>query len=189
VTGDPVSFAARFWLAFAILFRVLFDGHFAREARALASGQAPALPEPPAAPTPPPTARTASDAALRGDGAIALLSVFQREGRLVDFIQQDIAAFPDAEIGAAARVVHDGCRKALGAHLDVARVRTEPEGSRVTVATGFDAAEIKLTGDVRGAAPYQGTLRHSGWRVTGVRLPERVAGHDDQVIFPAEVEL
>src|SRR5262249_23557231 len=45
--------------------------------------------------------------------ALTLLAAFQREGRLVDFLQQEIAGFSDEEIGAAARVVHGGCRKAF----------------------------------------------------------------------------
>jgi hypothetical protein len=118
-----------------------------------------------------------------------VLALLQREGRLVDFLEQDIASFADADIGAAARVVHEGCRRALRAHLEIVRVRDEREGSTVTLAEGFDAASVKLTGDVRGAAPFQGVLRHSGWRVRQIRLPERVAGHDATILAPAEVEL
>ena len=42
---------------------------------------------------------------------LMLLSALQREGRFVDFIRQDVAGFSDEDIGAAARVVHGGCRK------------------------------------------------------------------------------
>ena len=31
--------------------------------------------------------------------------MLQREGRLIDFLQEDLAAFPDADVGAAARAV------------------------------------------------------------------------------------
>lgn len=188
MAGDTLPFPSRLFLAFVVFFRVLFDGVFAARTKQLEAGTPP-QPEP----APPPRAQEPVPAvdvtASRNDGALALLSLFQREGRLVDFLKQDIAAFPDADIGAAARVVHDGCRRALASHFEVVRVRTEPEGSAVTVPPGFDASAVKLTGNVGGAAPYSGTLRHSGWRADKVRLPERAPGHDAAVVFPAEVEL
>ena len=107
----------------------------------------------------------------------------------MDFVEQDIAAFSDSEVGAVARVVHDGCRRALRQHVTLAAVRPEAEEARVEIAAGFDPAEIKLTGNVNGAAPYSGVLRHCGWRATTVTLPTLLKGHDAQVIAPAEVEL
>jgi hypothetical protein len=87
------------------------------------------------------------------------------------------------------RVVHDGCRRALGAHFAVEPVRQEDEGSRVKLEAGFDPDAVKLTGNVGGHAPFSGTLRHRGWRATEVRLPELVGTHDRRVLAPAEVEL
>ena len=91
-------------------------------------------------PCPPPEPARARAALRAADAAPALqlLALFQREGRLVDFLQQDIASFPDADVGAAARVVHEGCRKALRAHAEIAPVRAEEEGARVTLEAGFD---------------------------------------------------
>jgi hypothetical protein len=178
---------ARWLFAFVAFFRILFDGRFAARARQLAEGRPP--PEqllPPeglrAEPPPEPPAAPSTDAALQ------LLALLQREGRLVDFLQQEIEAFPDADIGAAARVVHAGCRKALASHVDVEPIRTEPEGTPVTLEAGFDATRVKLTGNV-GAAPYRGTLRHRGWRARGIHLPEIVPGHDVTILAPAEVEI
>jgi hypothetical protein len=115
--------------------------------------------------------------------------MFQREGRLVDFLEQDIATFGDAEIGAAARVVHDGCRKALRAHARIAPIRTEDEGVKVTLEAGFAPDEVKLTGDVKGSAPFHGVLRHRGWRAESVTLPTAAPGHDASVLAPAEIEM
>jgi len=197
VAEHDLSFFARLWLALTIAVRIILDAALARLVqRTVERGEAPALPpagltlEAPAeieAPAPPPSATTARP--MTHDGALGLLALLQREGRLVDFLEQDIATFSDAEIGAAARVVHEGCRRALLAHLDIVHVRGEAEGSTVTLPEGFDAESIKLTGDVRGAAPYRGVLRHSGWRVRQVRLPEQVEGHDASILSPAEVEL
>ena len=137
---------------------------------------------------PPPRPAKPADAPS-SDAALQLLALFQREGRLIDFLQQEIAAFSDAEIGATARVVHEGCRKALHAHVKLSPVRSEEEGVSVTLAAGFDPSEVKLSGNVAGAAPYKGVLRHRGWRAKELVLPSAVKGHDPTVIAAAEVEL
>ncbi len=126
---------------------------------------------------------------LRREGALILLELLQREGRLVDFLEQDVQSYSDEDVGAAARVVHEGCRKSLRAHLDVEPIRSEAEGSALTLESGYDARAVKLVGDVRGSAPYRGSLRHRGWRAKELRLPEPVEGHDASVLAMAEVEL
>ena len=121
--------------------------------------------------------------------ALQLLGLMQREARFVDFIQEDVAPYTDAEIGAAARVVHEGCRKVLREHFAIAPVRVEAEGSRVTLQAGFDAAAVRLTGNVVGQAPFTGTLGHRGWQVTEVKLPQLTDTETAKVIAQAEVEL
>jgi hypothetical protein len=113
----------------------------------------------------------------------------QRDGRLVDFIEEDVAGFSDTQVGAAARVVHEGCRKVLREHFTIEAVRSEPEGSRITLAQGFDASAVRLTGNVVGEPPFSGTLTHRGWRVVKVQLPKLAPGHDASILAPAEVEL
>jgi uncharacterized protein DUF2760 len=121
--------------------------------------------------------------------ALQLLAVLQREGRLVDFIEEDLAGFPDASIGAAARTVHAGCKRAIEEYFRLEPVFREPEGARVTVAPGFDPSAIRLTGNVVGAPPFQGALRHHGWRAREVKLPPAKDGVDQTLVAPAEVEL
>ena len=121
--------------------------------------------------------------------ALQLLGLMQREARFVDFIQEDVAPYSDAEIGAAARVVHEGCRKVLREHFAIAPVRAETEGSRITLQAGFDAAAVRLTGNVVGQAPFTGTLSHRGWQVTDVKLPQLTDIQAAKVIAQAEVEL
>ncbi len=115
-----------------------------------------------------------------------LLALFQEEGRLVDFLKQDIVSFSDADVGAAARVVHEGCNRALRGRVDLEPIRPEAEGDTVTVAA---APELKLVGHVSGAGPYQGVLRHRGWRASSVNLPTLAAGADALVMAQVEVEL
>lgn len=121
--------------------------------------------------------------------ALQLLGLMQREARFVDFIQEDVAPYTDAEIGAAARVVHEGCRKVLRDNFTIAPVRTEAEGSRITLQAGFDAAAVRLTGNVVGQAPFTGTLGHRGWQATEVKLPQLTDSKAANVIAQAEVEL
>jgi hypothetical protein len=181
VSEESLSFAARFGLAFAAFFRVLSDGVFAFRVRA---AKAPALP------APAPAAKEAPKLAVaETTSALQLLGLLQREGRLVDFLMDDVAAFSDAEIGAAARVVHAGCRKVLTERLDVVPVRTESEGDRVSIAAGYDANAIRVVGNVTGEPPYAGTLVHKGWRAKALRLPTLHVAHDAEVLAPAEVEL
>ncbi len=123
------------------------------------------------------------------DAALQLLGLLQKEARFIDFINEDIIGFSDADIGVAARVVHEGCRKAVNEHFTLAAVRNEPENSKVTLAQGFDASTVRLTGNIVGAAPFTGTLVHKGWQVTDIRLPKLTSGHNAAIVAPAEVEL
>ena len=179
----PLS--TRLWFAWVCFFRVLFDGTFA--ARVWAAHGSPQLLAPVLEPTQPPAPPGAvTPEPVR---ALQLLSLLQREGRFVDFLQQDIAKFPDADVGAAARVVHEGCRRALRTHATIEPVRSEDEGARVVLNEGFAADEVKLTGGVGGHPPYTGVLRHRGWRATRLELPQIMGGYDARILAPAEVEL
>ena len=160
----------RIWLAFVSFFRVLLG-------RPLPAELLPALPERSSPAAAPPPAEGSS-------GAIALLALLQREGRLVDFLKEDIADYTDEQIGAAVRAVHKGCRKVIAERVALEAVLEGDEGGPVRVDAGFDPDEIRLTGAVGGAPPIKGTLRHPGWRATKLDLP-RAAG---RVVAPAEVE-
>jgi hypothetical protein len=187
VAEETLSLSTRLWFAWLCFFRVLFDGAFAARLWSVRLPPVLTAPAPTPGPTPAPTSTPAP--ASEPIPALQLLSLLQREGRFVDFLQQEIASFPDADIGAAARIVHDGCRRALRAHATIEPVRPETEGARVVLAAGFAPDEVKLTGGVGGEPPYQGVLRHRGWRATRLELPRIVGGHDAHVLAPAEVEL
>ena len=182
-TDSEPSLLRRIPLAFSAFFGVLGDAKLAARFAALRQG-ATAAP-PPVAPVPPPPALRAASP----DAALQLLALLQRDARLIDFIGEDLDAYDDAQIGAAARVVHEGCAKVLREHFSIVPVRDEAEGSRVTLPAGFDAAAVRLTGNVVGKAPYSGSLSHRGWRVTEVRLPQLAERHDARVLAQAEVEL
>jgi len=134
-------------------------------------------------------APTQVDEAVKAQPVLQLLGLLQQEARLIDFLQEDVTHYGDADIGAAARVVHGGCRKVLQQYLELAPVMAEQEQSRVTIQSGYDPAEIHLTGRVSGQGPFNGVLMHKGWKVTRIQLPELTSGHNVQVLAPAEVEV
>jgi hypothetical protein len=148
-------------------------------------------------PAPTPEAEPARPApqqpqASRTDAEIVhFLAMLQEKGRLVDFLMDDINAYGDAQVGAAARVVHAGCRGVLQDHFAISPVRTEPEGSTVQVPAGYSADEYRLVGKIAGSAPFSGVLVHCGWKTDRVRLPQLLRGAVDPLpaIAPAEVDV
>jgi hypothetical protein len=123
------------------------------------------------------------------DAALQLLGLLQQEARFVDFVQENIAGHADADIGAAVRVVHEGCSKVLKQYFKLEPVRSEAEGSRLTLPKGFDAAAVRVSGNIVGEPPFTGSLIHKGWRAGKVHLPKLAEGHDASILAPAEVEL
>ena len=123
------------------------------------------------------------------ESALQLLSLLQKEARFIDFMQEDLKGFADAEVGAAARVIHDGGQKVLSEYFTLVPVRTEEEESRLSIPAGFNPSEVRLTGNVVGEAPFNGTLIHRGWKVAEVKLPKLADGYDATIVAPAEVEL
>lgn len=185
MTVSRMSFLNRLWLAWVCAFRILFDGEFAAKAALLGeAAPEPTLPreDPASRPVPAP-----DEGALAARGALQLLSLLQREGRFVDFVQQDVSAFSDADVGAAARVVHEGCRRVISAHARVVSVRGEAEGAQLVLEHASE--DVKLVGNVAGSAPFRGVLRHRGWRVQNLTLPQLMGARDPQLVAPAELEL
>ncbi|MDR3382217.1 DUF2760 domain-containing protein [Cupriavidus basilensis] len=197
MTDSNMSFLGRISLAVGTFFNILGDRELAAGVRRLRDGTGPGASPAPAAPVPAPVAAPAPQAApapsalkeASPEAALQLLGLLQRDARFIDFVEEDIAGYSDTEIGAAARLVHEGCRAVLREHFTIRPVREEAEGSRVTVPDGFDATAIRLTGNVVGSAPFNGNISHRGWRVAEVRLPRLAERHDATVIAPAEVEL
>ena len=152
-----------------------------------------ALPTPPALPPPeapqPPPAPPKPTAEQQHAAALFLLGLMQREGRFLDFVQEDIASFSDTEVGGVARLVHDGCRKVIAQYLPLTPVVTQSEGAPMDIPTGFDANRYRLTGNVTGAGPWKGNLKHHGWMAAKIELPDVPTTVDVKVLAPAEVEL
>jgi len=120
---------------------------------------------------------------------LQLLSVLQREGRLIDFFSEDLSMYEDAQIGAAVRSIQENCKNSLNKYLNPKAVIEQNEGDSVTVPSGFDPNSITLTGNVTGEPPFHGTLRHKGWRAARLELPTLSAVKDPSILAPAEVEI
>ena len=137
-------------------------------------------------PVPVQTARNRAEAEI-----VSFLAIFQERGRLIDFLMDDITTYDDAQVGAAARVVHQGCKAVLEEHFSIRPVRDESEGSSVTIPAGYAADEYRLIGRISGPGASSGTLLHHGWKTDSVNLPRLVRTDPNRLptIAPAEVEL
>jgi hypothetical protein len=133
-------------------------------------------------PPPPPPPKPWPDPLL-------LLTLMQREGRLIDFLLENVDAADNETLGAGVRTIHQACQKVLREHLDLEPVLKGEEKSTVEVPVGFDPSAIRLTGNVTGSPPFKGSLEHHGWRVAKIKLNKPAEGQDAFVLQPAEVEL
>jgi hypothetical protein len=170
----------------AILVLVLsFAGRSKANSTSASAPVAAGVPSPAPLATAPP-----SPAANQAEGEIAaFLALLQEKGRLVDFLMEDLTTYDDAQVGAAARVIHQGCKEVLAEHFSITPVSVAEEGSRVTVPAGYTADEYRLIGKISGDPPFSGKLIHKGWRTDSVKLPRIAKSSRLPTIAPAEVEL
>jgi hypothetical protein len=167
-------------LAFRCFFRVFKDPEFATLAAQ------PTLPLP--SPAPLQLALQKELAPLPpSSSALQLLAVLQQEGRFVDFLQEDLSPLEDEQIGAAVRNIHENCRKQLNKFFEILPVIEKEEGEALSVPQGFDPTAWKLVGEVQGHPPFQGILRHHGWKISLLKnLPQ---GENPSILTPAEIEI
>ena len=180
----------RILLAFRAFFNLLFHGalsdatmtELGLSRRAAGTMKAAASPKTAAAAAP------AAPTVKVTDGALQILSILQRDSRLIDFIMEDISAYSDDQVGAAVRGLHDQSREALGRYVTLAPVIDSVEGTYAKT-PGGDPTAVKFIGNVPAGTPPGGVLRHKGWRATKVDLPALPAKQDAAIIAPAEIEI
>lgn len=172
------------WFIIQFLGRRLIDQAVAAARAAVPAQESQPAPAP-VAPKPAPPAGPPPEV-----GAVQILSILQRQGRLIDFLQEDLAGYDDAQIGAAVRSIQESSKQALTEYVKLEPIFNEAEGSMVTVQPGFDPRRVRLTGAVVGQPPFRGELRHRGWRVARIDLPKRIQFADQELIVAAaEVEV
>ena len=145
---------------------------------------------PVAAPAPGRVAPAPVAGGREGVEAIGLLSALQENGRLVDFLMDDITAYPDAQVGVAARIVHQGCRAVLDQCFAIIPACESAEGATISVPVSYRGDEYRLSGTLSGKPPFTGTVVHRGWKSPAVKLP-RMVPPDRGIpnIAPTEVEV
>jgi hypothetical protein len=179
-TGHSVLIAG---LALLVAVVVLALSFFA--GREPASGAAVAAPPAPPAPVqPPPPLESQAESEI-----VAFFALLQEKGRLIDFLMDDIAGYEDAEVGAAARVVHQGCRQILDEYFKISAISEAQEGAQVTLPAGYPTDQYRIVGKLAGEPPFTGTLLHKGWKTNSVKLPRILTSGKLPAIAPAEVEL
>ncbi len=180
----------RIWLAIRVFFLVLFRREVAEAVREVLEGKA----APPRAPVEPPEAKApkkpAPPKAPQRSEALTLLATLQREARLIDFVEEPLDEYTDAQVGAAARDVHRDCRSVIRRLFAPRPLLSDAEGADIEVPRGFDPGRYRLVGQVTGEPPFRGRLAHPGWEAAKCEVPTWSGGKSAaRVIAPAEVEL
>jgi hypothetical protein len=174
---------------FVSAFKLLFTGRLPADvvARLAEDDELPSqtpevarTPEPAAPVTPPED---------RGDRAVQLLALLQREGRLVDFLREDLSAYSDAQVGAAVRDVHAKTGAALDRYVRLEPLSPDDEGEPSVVSADSDPSTTRIVGNVPATGTARGLVRHRGWRVAHLDLPPLPPAHARTVVAPAEIEV
>jgi hypothetical protein len=181
-----MAFSTRFSYAFRCFFSLLFDGTIPPDIVSVTGASVSNVPNVTAAEKPKPRENPSVESC---DRAVQMLALLQRDGRLIDFLSEDVSPYADSQLGAAVRTIHASCRQVLDRYLKFEPVISSEEDQPVTVPADFDPATVKLLGNVVGQPPVKGLLRHRGWRVTEVRLPSLPQGAGREIVAPAEVEI
>jgi len=127
-----------------------------------------------------------------GGDALILLSLLQERGRFLDFVAEDISAYGDAQVAAASRVVHQGCKAVINECLALAPAHAGAEGDRITVDPAADPNRYRLQGKLAQQPPYSGVVVHRGWKTTRLTLPRHTRAIDpagENIVAPIDVEV
>ena len=172
---------SRIGSAFSSFFSILFSGVLPDDvAREFGYSKTQAVKA-----TPPPVAAQPKPA----DGAIQILGILQRDGRLIDFLMEDISSATDEQIGGAVRTLQEQCRQTLDRYVRLMPVIDGVEGSYAKLDTN-DPSTVKLLGNVPATGKAAGgVLRHKGWRAETVDLPALKPGPANMIVAPAEIEI
>ncbi len=186
-----IAFSLRLSFAFRCFFSLLFEGKIPEDIVHALSASAPEEARTTATKTTAVAAKPVTEIPSPDaiDRAVQILALLQRDGRLIDFLEEDVSSYPDGQLGAAVRNIHSSCRQVLNRYLKLEPILPSDEDHPVTVQPGFDPAAIKLIGNVSGQPPIRGLLRHRGWRVSEVTLPSLPHGRGRSILAPAEVEV
>lgn len=132
------------------------------------------------------TAKEPSTKSASRSDALTLLTVLQRDARLLDLVTEALDGYTDAQIGGAARNVLRDTRQSLEKAFGLKRLTSESEGSVVEIPKHASPLRWRVSGNPSHA---KGELVHAGWMATHVELPKwNGQSADAMVIAPIEVE-
>ena len=134
------------------------------------------------------TAAKPSPEVLAEAQVVQFLARLQEKGRLVDFAMDDITPHSNEDVGAAARVVHQGCQDVLKDFFALKVVHPGEEGEELSLAADFDPRAYRLVGKVPEQPPFNGRVLHRGWKTDRIKLPQ-LTDMTREVVAPAEVEI
>lgn len=125
---------------------------------------------------------------------VQFLARLQEKGRLLDFLMDDITAYDNESVGAAARIVHQGCCEVLKDSFTIETVHPGEEMEQISLADNYDSCAYRLTGQVPEQGPFDGCVLHRGWKTSRVNLPQLITTEGNitnarSIIAPAEVEI
>ncbi|MFT4901604.1 MAG: hypothetical protein ACI81V_000878 [Lentimonas sp.] len=122
-----------------------------------------------------------------------LLSLLQEKGRFLDFVMDDIKSYPDTQIAAAARFVHQGCQAVMQHNFKIEPVASVSENSALTLDADYPRSDYRLSGKIGTKAPLSGTLKHKGWKTSAINLPKvmgsKAQAKGSHLLAAAEVEV
>jgi hypothetical protein len=87
------------------------------------------------------------------------------------------------------RSIQQDCKQAVKKYIDPRPVVDADEGQPITIEPGFDMNAVTLVGDVAGDPPFEGIVRHPGWKAGRKEIPNLADVRDSAVITPAEIEV
>lgn len=125
---------------------------------------------------------------------VQFIARLQEKGRFLDFIMDDIAAYDNESVGAAARIVHQGCCDVMHDSFTIETIFPGEEMEEITLADNYDSHLFRLVGNVPENAPYEGHVLHRGWKTTRVNLAQVVNTEEHietarSIMAPADVEI
>ena len=127
-----------------------------------------------------------------GSEVLTFLSLLQEKGRFLDFLMDDITLYSDNQVGAAGRVVHQGCSKVLGELFRISPLHKDDEGTKITLRKEDSVLAYRVLGKTFEHTPFDARILHRGWGTDTLKIPRRQSGpskvDEKFVISPVEVE-
>ena len=129
-----IGLSARVSFAFRCFFSLLFRGKIPQEILQALSSSTAQTPSAAARASAVPE-RSGADASDSDalDRAVQMLALLQRDGRLVDFLEEDVSSYPDGQLGAAVRSIHSSCRQVLDRYIKLEPILSSEEEDRKSV--------------------------------------------------------